>query len=196
MIAIFSRKEVRLRKERDDDGLLERGAKEVFAENRFIIKKIVKYLNTVRTTLVTYCMAYLHFCDLFLVLLTRRLNYGSKKCMLFIRMYVYLCSLCMCVWNFCMYASVMHVWLYRVSIEPATDEWSSMVRWWNNTERGIPEYSETNLSQCDFVCHTPHVDWSRILFRHWDGIFALGMEAWCIANLLRTRDITKTYTRI
>jgi len=32
MIATFSGKEVRLREERDDDGLLETGEKEVFAE--------------------------------------------------------------------------------------------------------------------------------------------------------------------
>jgi len=77
-----------------------------------------------------------------------------------ISMHVYLYSLCMCEWKLCMYACVMHVRLYRVSIVPVTDELSSMVQWWSNTEREIPKYSETNLSLCHNVCHTPHTEWS------------------------------------
>jgi len=68
----------------------------------------------------------------------------------------------MCVWKLCMYACVTHIRQYRVSIVPVTDELSSTVQWWSNTERGIPKYSETNLSLCHFVCHTPHMDWSGI----------------------------------
>jgi hypothetical protein len=29
---------------------------------------------------------------------------------------------------------------------------------WNETDRGKPKYSEKNLSQCNFVHHTSHMD--------------------------------------
>jgi hypothetical protein len=38
----------------------------------------------------------------------------------------------------------------------------SMGHWWNNTERGKPKYSGKNLSQCHFVYHISHTDWSQI----------------------------------
>lgn len=41
---------------------------------------------------------------------------------MYVCMYVNLCSLSMCVWKLCMYACVMHVQLYSVSIVPVTDE--------------------------------------------------------------------------
>ena len=38
----------------------------------------------------------------------------------------------------------------------------SVESWWNDSDRGIPNYLERRLSQCHFVHHTPHIDWHDI----------------------------------
>jgi len=39
------------------------------------------------------------------------------------------------------------------------NEWE---RWWNDTDKGKPNYSEKNLSSCHFVRRTSHVDRPRM----------------------------------
>jgi hypothetical protein len=34
-----------------------------------------------------------------------------------------------------------------------------MEHWWNETDRGKPNYSEKTLSQCHFAHHSSHIDW-------------------------------------
>jgi len=41
-----------------------------------------------------------------------------------------------------------------------------MEKWWNNTERGKPEYLEKNLTQCNFGHNKPHLDWLGMELGH------------------------------
>lgn len=47
----------------------------------------------------------------------------------------------------------------QLRMYPVSDEWMSVVHWWNNIDRTKQNHLERNLTQCHSVDHKSHIDW-------------------------------------